>query len=243
QLISLSSKIADCVKQTVPPLTRGPLVRGGTVCFTQSAIFDDREISCFIRFNGVTFINCTPSVFSSLLDFATGDQLDVLSSLRCVALGGEAMKGDRLEKWLASPHCHGRVFNIYGPTECTDISAAYELDRFNRLDLVPLGAPIPNTQIYILDASLNPVPIGSIGELYIAGAGLARGYLGRAGLTSERFIANPFSARGASFGGAGSRMYRTGDLARWREDGNLEYVGRADRTTNIFKVPIRTPPG
>ncbi|MBM3575897.1 MAG: AMP-binding protein, partial [Alphaproteobacteria bacterium] len=211
----------------------GPLARGGTVCFTRSTIFDDREISSFIRIKSVTFINCTPSVFNSLLDFASSDKFEDLASLRCVALGGEAIKSGRLEKWLAYPHCHASIYNIYGPTECTDISAVYELDRFNLPDLFPLGAPIPNAKIYVLDASLSPLPIGSIGELYIAGAGLARGYLGRAGLTSERFIACPF-------GGAGSRMYRTGDLARWRADGNLEYVGRADHQVKIrgFRIEL-----
>ncbi|MFM9162605.1 MAG: AMP-binding protein, partial [Methylocystis sp.] len=127
------------------------------------------------------------------------------------------------------------------PTESVVGCVVYQAKASDRLDGdIPIGAPIWNTQIYILDPSLSPVPIGSIGELYIAGSGLARGYLGRAGLTSERFIANPFSARGAAFGGAGSRMYRTGDLARWREDGNLEYVGRADHQVKIrgFRIEL-----
>src|SRR5262249_19104530 len=129
----------------------------------------------------------------------------------------------------------GQIINGYGPTEGTTFSVCFPMASMAGVGgSGPIGRPIGNAQVYVLGAGLQPVPIGVTGELYIAGAGLARGYLGRADLTAERFVADPF-------GPAGSRMYRSGDRVRWRGDGVLEFLGRAD--TQLKLRGFRIEPG
>ena len=147
------------------------------------------------------------------------------TSLRQVFCSGEALSYELqqgfFERSIAALH------NLYGPTEASIDVTAWECQRDNATTVVPIGRPIANTQIYILDRQVRPVPIGVAGELHIGGAGLARGYLNRPELTVEKFIANPFSADPTS------RLYKTGDQARYLRDGNIEFLGRNDNQVKI----------
>ncbi|MGV9270945.1 amino acid adenylation domain-containing protein, partial [Kitasatospora sp. NPDC003701] len=157
----------------------------------------------------------------------TGDDLP---DFRSLIVGGEACGADLVARWAGGR----RMVNAYGPTEATVMATTS--DPIVGGGAPPIGRPIVNTRVHVLDAGLRPVPVGVVGELYIAGAGLARGYLHRPGLTADRFVADPFGAAGSRpgpGGGPGGRMYRTGDLARWTEDGNLVYCGRSDDQVKI----------
>jgi natural product biosynthesis luciferase-like monooxygenase protein len=174
------------------------------------------SIPRLLRGEHVTHLQCTPSLLSALL--RDPRSREALKGLKCILVGGEPFPAS-LARDLRKA-CTGRIFNMYGPTETTIWSCMHEVDTAPSDGTVPIGRPIANTRVYIVDDRLEPVPVGITGELLIGGMGLSRGYLGRPDLTSERFIADPFVP--------GARLYRTGDLVRWRQDGALQFVGRRD---------------
>ncbi|MDC6169391.1 non-ribosomal peptide synthetase [Paucibacter sp. XJ19-41] len=215
----------------------GALCHGGrlvVVPYLQSR--SPEEFLVLLREQGVTVLNQTPSAFRQLM------QVPALydggaTPLRAVIFGGEALEPQSLRRWLdhfgdEAP----RLINMYGITETT-VHVTYR--PITRADLMegqrsPIGGQIPDLGLCILDANLNPVPIGVPGELHVAGEGLARGYLHRAGLTAERFVACDL------FGMDGGRLYRTGDLVKWRSDGQIEYLGRIDHQVKIrgFRIEL-----
>ncbi|MFJ8234100.1 amino acid adenylation domain-containing protein, partial [Streptomyces sp. NPDC094448] len=196
-----------------------PLVSGGSV---RLADLRDETGDGFAATARPTFMKATPSHMALL-----GTLPDAASPTGTLILGGEQLLGESLAEWRER-HPDVTVINAYGPTEATVNCTDFRLEPGipTPSGPVPIGRPFWNTQAYVLGANLQPVPTGVPGELYIAGTGLARGYLGRPDMTAERFVANPF-------GRAGARMYRTGDLVRWGRDGQLRYVGRADQQVKL----------
>ncbi|KJK33589.1 hypothetical protein UK15_38900, partial [Streptomyces variegatus] len=204
-----------------------PLVSGGGVLLAE--LRDDPQDNEEIRSLGCDFLKATPSHLALLEDLP-----EEASPRKELLLGGEALLGETLRKWRAG-HPDVTVLNVYGPTEASVNCTEFRIDPGDELPdgPVPIGRPMANTQVYVLDAGLRPVPPGVPGELYVAGACLARGYLNRPGLTGLRFVADPY-------GPAGSRMYRTGDLARWNSDGTLVFMGRADDQVKLrgFRIEL-----
>jgi len=210
-----------------------PLVCGGELHLLASRLFEPELIINNVRQRGITIINSAPSMFYAVLEWPTR-QAGVLSSLRWVFLGGEPIVAGRLKVWIDSGDCRARIANVYGVAECSDVSTAYTLvdfDGYSRSS-VPLGVPIFNSKIYLLDENGSEAPPGEIGEVYIGGDGVGMGYEGDAQLTRERFVPDRFREGGASM------MYRSGDLGRIGPDLNLYYHGRVDQQVKIAGVRV-----
>jgi natural product biosynthesis luciferase-like monooxygenase protein len=184
---------------------------------------EDYSIPTQLERHGVTHFQCTPSLAAMLMEDPKA--LPALRSLKKLLLGGEALPASLVSKLNIS----GEILNMYGPTETTIWSTTDTVGR--NADLVTIGRPIANTQIYIVDKFLQPVPVGVPGELLIGGAGVVRGYFNRPELTGEKFMVNPFANGNA--GGQDARLYRTGDLVRYLPDGRIEFLGRLDHQVKL----------
>jgi amino acid adenylation domain-containing protein len=195
---------------------------GGTLALPpQGAERDVARLCEWIERQQVTHWVSVPALYNLLLE----QPVQRLASLRAVIVGGEACSAATVRRHRELLP-GAKLYNEYGPTEGTVCSTVYHCAGDPGNSSVPIGRPIPNVRLYVLDSNMNPVPVGIPGELYLGGAGVARGYLRRPELTAERFIADPF-------GDAGCRLYRTGDRVRYLADGNLEFLGRVDHQIKI----------
>ncbi|PHM61079.1 non-ribosomal peptide synthetase [Xenorhabdus ishibashii] len=192
----------------------------------------------FLREQKVTIINIPTAFWHQWAQEMKARRVGFSPSIRTVIVGGDKVEYRYLMDWLSCPETQScRWFNAYGPTEITITATVMQIDKAMVTDNkqtpsitnnIPIGRPLSNTRIYILDTLGQPVPVGVSGEIYIGGMGVARGYSNQPALTAEKFVADPFSEH------PNARMYKTGDLARWRSDGNIEYLGRND-----FQVKLR----
>jgi amino acid adenylation domain-containing protein/non-ribosomal peptide synthase protein (TIGR01720 family) len=207
----------------------GALLYGGRVVVVPDSVARSAEdFHALLVAEQVTVLSQTPSAFYALQAAdASKPELGRQLKLQTVVFGGEALEPQRLATWLEAHPGFPRLINMYGITETTVHASFREiLGSDVGSTTSPIGVPLAHLGFFVLDAWLQPVPAGVVGELYVAGAGGAYGYVGRAGLTGTRFVACPF-------GGPGSRMYRTGDLMWWGADGQLRYLGRADEQVKI----------
>ncbi len=208
---------------------------GGTVVFKDDGFsLGFSEFMQFVRKQQITALDLPTAYWHEWTNFLFDNQEAPPENLRLVIVGGEKVSAPILDRWQARAGNRIRWINTYGPSEASVIATAFEPDLSQRRPeaIVPIGRPIDNTRIYLLDASLEPMPIGEPGELFIGGVGIALGYLNRPELTNEKFVRDPFSAE------AGARLYRTGDFARYARDGQIEFLGRGDDQVKIrgFRV-------
>jgi amino acid adenylation domain-containing protein len=206
----------------------GALLHGARCVLFPESIPTAKSLSEEIHKHGITVLWLTSALFNSIID----DDPQALSEIKQLLIGGEALSLAHVNRAFETlPFT--QIINGYGPTESTTFTCCYPIPRKieTTIESIPIGSPIANTQVYILDDYLQPVPVGVPGELHIGGAGLARGYLNRPELTQEKFIPNPFD---------NSKLYKTGDLARYLPDGNIEYLGRIDHQVKIrgFRIEL-----
>jgi len=201
-----------------------PLVSGGRVVLVEDAL----HLAALAAGADVKLINTVPSLITELLRLGA-----IPASVQTVNLAGEALPQSLVDRIFAQAESVEQVWNLYGPSEDTTYSTGAMIKRGMRTD-VSIGRPIAGTQAYLLGENMQPVVIGAAGELYLAGEGLARGYLSRPERTAELFRPNPFSAK------RGTRLYRTGDLARWKAGGSIEFLGRVDHQVKLrgFRIEL-----
>ena len=218
-LTSISS--ASFVGEVLPILCAG-----GTIVLSKKKDYlDYKKLASTIAYNGVTIISTVPSMITKLNSYT-----DILSQIRIILSGGESLNSRDIAEIIKAT----TLVNGYGLTETTICSTYYfveESDIINRKS-IPIGYPIMNTKVYIMDKNLNLMPIGCLGDIYIGGIGVARGYINNNQLTKEKFIQNPFIP--------GERIFKTGDIGAWMSDGNIEYHGRSDNQVKIrgFRIEL-----
>jgi mycobactin peptide synthetase MbtE len=206
----------------------GTLIMGARLVIPRpDGLRDIGYLTDLLSREGITSMHFVPSLLGLFLSLPGVNQW---RSLRRVPIGGEALPGEIADKFHAT--FDALLYNFYGPTETVVNCTSYPVQGTQGTRIVPIGRPKINTQVYLLDDALQPVPVGVIGEIYIAGTHVAQGYHRRPGLTAERFVADPFTP--------GGRMYRSGDLARRNADGDIEFVGRADEQVKIrgFRIEL-----
>lgn len=207
----------------------GSLLNGARLILPPAHTRSLEELAALIHQHRITTLWLTTSLFHQIAEHEPAS----LRSVPQVLIGGEVVQPAHAWKIASQPGEH-RLSNCYGPTENTTFTTWYELDAASRPEgSIPIGRPIANTQVYILDQRMKPVPVGVVGELYIGGDGLARDYLNRPRLTAEKFVPHPFTD-------GGQRLYRSGDAARYLPDGNIEFLGRMDRQVKVrgFRIEL-----
>ncbi len=206
----------------------GPLLNGARLVVLPPLLLSLAELGAFIRKQRISVLWLTAGLFHQMVE----QQLDSLQGVRQILAGGDVLSVSHVRQALERLG-EGRLINGYGPTENTTFTCCHPITRSSvEGRSIPIGRPISNTQCFILDRDLQPVPIGATGELFAGGDGLAHGYLNQPELTAEKFIPNPFQP--------GTRLYRTGDLARFLPDGNIEFLGRSDLLVKIrgFRIEL-----
>ncbi|HZA22780.1 MAG TPA: amino acid adenylation domain-containing protein, partial [Dehalococcoidia bacterium] len=208
----------------------GSLLNGGRLVVFPAHIPSLEELGEVLQQHQVTLLWLTAGLFHQMVD----QRLEDLRGVRQLLAGGDVLSVPHVRKALAALE-GGQLINGYGPTENTTFTCCYPMTEVGQIGAsVPIGRPIANTQVYILDRQLRPVPIGVPGELYIGGDGLARDYFHRPDLTAEKFLPHPFSEA------PGARLYKTGDLVRYLPEGNLEFLGRLDHQVKVrgFRIEL-----
>ncbi|WP_431809072.1 amino acid adenylation domain-containing protein [Brevibacillus agri] len=211
-----------------------PLITGGRLVLFEPGLYDYEQMAATIEREGITAINCTPSAFYPLVEASADDDYAKLKSLRWVFLGGEPIHMTQLAPWLRSAKCQAEIVNTYGPTECTDIVSYYRIhgkDWQGETNL-PIGKPIDNVRLYVVDKDMRLVPEGLEGELCIGGVGVGLGYYNAPELTEERFVQSSEIPEQV--------VYKTGDVVKRLPDGQIVFIGRVDHQVKVrgFRIEI-----